>query len=210
MTHNMVQTYNVRSAWGLALAGDTLNEVNWSRAAEKNCDWVLKQQNENGWFANNAFSENEAPLLHTIGYVLEGLAGMGELLKVDRYLVASKDGIDPLVKIFKNLGSLKGRYDKQWKSPVSSRCLTGEAQIAIVLHRLSKHFTESGYADIAHLILNNLAKVQDVKSKFPEIHGGLGGSEPIWGDYIPWCFPNWAVKFFMDALFLDIYGEDVC
>lgn len=209
MTQSKVQTYNVRSAWGLAMAGYVLNEVKWISAAEKNCDWALKQQKDNGWFENNAFSENEAPLLHTIGYVLEGLAGMGELLKNDKYLVAAKNGVDPLVKIMKSSALLKGRYDSQWKSPVSSRCLTGEAQIAIVLHRLSKHFHESGYADVAHLILNNLAKVQDVKSAFPEIHGGLTGSEPIWGDYIPWCFPNWAVKFFMDALFLDLLGVDV-
>ena len=70
VTTSTVQSYNARAAWGLALAGRELDEERFVRAAIKNCDWLLEQQHENGWFDRNAFSDGEPPLLHTIGYVL--------------------------------------------------------------------------------------------------------------------------------------------
>ena len=30
--------------------------------------------------------------------------------------------------------------------------------------------------------------------------GGIKGSHPIWGGYDPFRYPNWAAKFFVDAL----------
>src|SRR5262245_16558203 len=127
LTTSSVQTYNVRTAWGLALAGVECNHPLWTAAAERNCDWVLSQQHGNGWFQRNTFSDTEQPLLHTIGYVLEGLMGCGELLKRDDYIQATIAGIRPLMELFRQKGSLRGRYDANWKATVSWRCLTGEA-----------------------------------------------------------------------------------
>jgi len=75
LTTSKVQTYNVRAAWGLALAGHVFDEKKWIDAATKNCDWALGRQKPNGWFENNSFYENEIPLLHTIAYTVEGLLG---------------------------------------------------------------------------------------------------------------------------------------
>ena len=36
----------------------------------------------------------------------------------------------------------------------------------------------------------------------PEADGALPGSDPLWGEYFPWSFPNWGVKFFADSLLL--------
>ena len=78
MTTTEVQTYNVRSAWGLGLAGVVLDEISWLKAARKNAEWVLTQQNDKGWFSNCTFNLWElSPLLHTIAYTLEGLVGLG-------------------------------------------------------------------------------------------------------------------------------------
>jgi hypothetical protein len=33
--------------------------------------------------------------------------------------------------------------------------------------------------------------------------GGIKGSHPINGGYHPWQYPNWAAKFFADALMLE-------
>jgi methionyl-tRNA formyltransferase len=30
--------------------------------------------------------------------------------------------------------------------------------------------------------------------------GGIAGSQPVWGDYIPHAFPDWAAKYYVDAL----------
>jgi hypothetical protein len=34
------------------------------------------------------------------------------------------------------------------------------------------------------------------------VRGALPGSYPIWGKYEPFAFPNWATKFFADALMM--------
>jgi hypothetical protein len=36
------------------------------------------------------------------------------------------------------------------------------------------------------------------------VRGGIAGSLPIWGDYSRFEYPNWAAKFFADALLMDL------
>jgi len=209
ITTSTVQSYNARAAWGLAVAGREVEEEGFVRAAIKNGDWVLRQQHENGWFNRNSFADGEPPLLHTIGYVLEGLLGLGELLNKEKYVAATIAGITPLMNLYERTGVLRGRYDSNWRSTVSWRCLTGEAQIALVLCRLYNLTGEAIYAETAKSLLNGLAEIQDSGSPHAESYGGLAGSHPLWGGYSPFNYLNWAAKFFMDALLLHLFKVDV-
>jgi hypothetical protein len=209
LTTSSVQSYNVRAAWGLAIAGEEFNERRWSDAARKNADWTVAQQNHNGWFASNAFSDGEMPLLHTIAYVLEGLLGIGELQQNDKYVKAVIRGIEPLIRIYEQVTSLRGRYDERWKHTVSWRCLTGEAQIALTLFRLRRITGEKRYAEVGNAILADVTRYQDVDSPYPESYGSLTGSQPLWGSYGPFNYLNWAAKFLLDALLLGLHGVDV-
>jgi hypothetical protein len=191
------------------MAGLELGEKRWVNAALKNCDWALTQQMENGWFAANAFSDTEEPLLHTIGYALEGLLGVGELLGCERYVNAVIAGTAPLIDIYRRTGVLKGRYDQQWKQAAAWRCLTGEAQLALVMLRIAHIAGESPYGETARLLLEGVANLQDIEGQHPESYGGVSGSEPIWGGYAPFNYLNWAAKFFMDALLLYVHQVDV-
>ena len=38
----------------------------------------------------------------------------------------------------------------------------------------------------------------------PAVRGAIAGSAPIWGRYSMFEFPNWAAKFFADALMVDL------
>ena len=209
LTTSSVQSYNVRAAWGLAIAGEEFNERRWSDAARRNADWTLAQQNENGWFASNGFSDGEDPLLHTIAYVLEGLLGIAELQHNDKYVEGVIKGIAPLIEIYRREKLLKGRYDERWKPTVSWRCLTGEAQLALVLLRLGKVTGDKDYGEVGDTILTDVAKHQDVDSPYPESHGSLAGSQPLWGSYGPFNYLNWAAKFLLDVLLLRLHGVDV-
>lgn len=208
-TTSKVQTYNVRAAWGLALAGRAFDESGWVKAAEKNFEWALTQQNRDGWFENNCFYENEIPLLHTIAYTLEGLLGAGETLGVERYMRAARCGVEPLVRICREGGRLKGRYARGWRGAASWRCLTGEAQLAVVLYRLSKYFDREEYLRVAHSLVNGLASIQDLDSSRPESKGAIAGSEPVWGGYCPLAYISWGAKFYLDALLMELFGVDV-
>ena len=45
-----------------------------------------------------------------------------------------------------------------------------------------------------------MKRAQDLRHRDPGIRGGIPGSSPIGGDYIQYALPNWAAKFFIDAL----------
>ncbi len=209
LTTSSVQAYNTRSAWGLAMAGDAVGERRFVDAAQKNCDWALTQQTANGWFASNAFSDTEDPLLHTIGYVLEGVLGVGELCRRDDYVQAVIKGTNPLVDVYLRDRVLKGRYDRNWQGSVSWRCITGEAQMAIVMHRLTRLTGEEKYTQVARALVEGVAAVQDLDSTHAESYGAVPGSEPLWGAYGPFNYLNWAAKFFMDAVLQQLDGVDV-
>jgi hypothetical protein len=209
LTTSSIQSYNVRAAWGLAIAGEEFDERRWRDAARRNADWTVAQQNENGWFASNGFSDGEVPLLHTIAYVLEGLLGIGELQHNDGYVEAVIKGIQPLIEIYRRDNRLKGRYDESWNHTVSWRCLTGEAQLALILLRLASVTGDQRYAEVGDAILTDVAKQQDVDSPYPESYGSVAGSQPLWGSYSPFNYLNWAAKFLLDALLLRLYSVDV-
>ena len=41
-----------------------------------------------------------------------------------------------------------------------------------------------------------------IKTGLATVKGGITGSMPVYGDYCPHQIPNWAVKFYIDALLL--------
>ena len=134
---------------------------------------------------------------------------MGELLGREKCVNAVMAGINPLVEIYRRTGSLRGRYDQTWRSTVSWRCLTGEAQVALTMLRLAKITGDEQYSSTAQALLEGVARLQDTDPKHPESFGSVSGSYPIWGGYGPFNYLNWAAKFFMDALLIQVHGVDV-
>ncbi len=49
-------------------------------------------------------------------------------------------------------------------------------------------------------LLDQVKATQSVGSRHAGIRGGVPGSNPIWGWYLRLTYPNWAAKFFADAL----------
>ena len=48
-----------------------------------------------------------------------------------------------------------------------------------------------------------MESIQDIKTGNIGMRGGIKGAYPIYGWYAPFCYPNWAAKFFIDALMLE-------
>ena len=63
------------------------------------------------------------------------------------------------------------------------------------------------FSDAAKKSNEHMKTVQNLTSLNPGIRGGIPGGFPIYGWYAPFCFPNWASKFFVDALSLELYPE---
>ena len=204
---NQVHTYNTRTAWALLCIHKISGNEKYKKTAEKNIDWALTQQLENGWLQNNGFYPNQEPLVHTIAYSIRGILEAAIYLKKRRYLDAAIKAAVPLALAQRPDGSLAGSFGKEWKSSVKWSCLTGNSQMSIIWQKLYLATKDNKFLDAAKKSNDYMKTVQILDSKNPAIKGAIPGAFPIYGWYAPFSFPNWAAKFFVDALMLEMHPQ---
>jgi hypothetical protein len=200
---NKIHTYNTRVAWALLRVHQITKKWVYKKAAIRNIDWALKQQQENGWFGKNTFHEGQEPLLHTIAYSIRGILEAGIYLKNKRYINAAKRAADALLKKQRKDGSLAGTFDKNWKNSVTWSCLTGNSQTSIIWSILYNLTQDKKYLSAAKRINQYVKSTQYIRSPNTRINGGIKGAFPIYGWYAPFSYPNWAAKFFIDSLMIE-------
>lgn len=197
-------TYNTRTAWALCLLSSHVGNKRFKKAGIRNIEFALGQQLENGWFKYNCLGNPSHPLLHTIAYCIRGILEVGSLLKNYDYIDIAKKAANALIEKQRNDGSLAGCFDKRWKPTVSWSCLTGDAQISVIWGRLFQITEDPKYLDCLKKVNRYLMRVQLLYTNNPNSYGGISGSDPIQGDYGKFEILNWAVKFFIDALMLEV------
>jgi rhamnogalacturonyl hydrolase YesR len=197
-----VKTIDTRVAWALLRADALGSHQQYVKAAQDNLEWALSQQKTNGWFRNCSFERSSLPVTHTIAYTAEGLLESGLLLGEHRYVEVAKRTADALLNAQRNDGSLSSAFDSDWKEASRSSCLTGNCQIARIWLRLYQLTGEDRYLRAAQSAITYVASTQDLETKDQNIRGGIKGSHPIYGAYERYKLPNWAAKFFVDALML--------
>ena len=197
-------SYNTRTAWALLLLSTVDRGARFKEAAIRNIEFGLDQQLKNGWFKSNCLSDPSQPLLHTIAYCIRGILESGILLDNQNYVQSAQKAADALIAQQRSDGSLPGRFNERWEPTVSWSCLTGDAQISIIWSRLYQVTGESKYPDCVARVNGYLKNVQLLRTDNPDIHGGISGSDPVHGEYGRFEILNWAVKFFIDALLLEL------
>jgi hypothetical protein len=50
--------------------------------------------------------------------------------------------------------------------------------------------------------LRYVMSAQDITTRNLDLRGAIKGSQPVWGAYSRLTFPNWATKFFIEAMLL--------
>jgi len=193
-----VHAYTSRVGWALALAADVTGDDAVERAARANMAWARSVQRDNGSFRHSGFTPDEDPVLHTIAYTIRGLVEGGAVLGDDAAVESGRHAADRLRECQRVEGGLAGAYGDEWNGAPFT-CLTGSAQTAVVWYRLAELTGENGYADAARTTLGALKRTQRLDGP-PPVSGGLPGSRPVWGRYMRLRYPNWAPKFFADAL----------
>ncbi len=201
--NNISHTYNVRVAWALLELHQTTKQSEFQESAIKNLTWALKQKNENDWFHKNSFVENSPPLLHTIAYTIRGYLESGLILNDNTYLDTALKSSLRLVRYYEKNGFLPARFDSNWQSTDYYSCLTGDAQLSIIWLKLYEIYKNEKLIKYANKLNNYLKSTQMVDFRFKDVDGAIKGSDPIWGMYNAFGFPNWATKFFCDALILE-------
>jgi hypothetical protein len=162
----------------------------------------LTHQRKNGWFDRCCLTDDTAPLAHTLGYALRGVLEAFRFTGDPRYLRASRLTADGLLGAVRGDGSLPGRLRPDWSSAAEWACLTGIAQISICWSLLYRETGEERYRNAA-LAANRYLRRTIGFDLPPEMAGAVKGSFPADGNYCKYEYPNWAAKFFVDALMLE-------
>ncbi|MGD8495337.1 MAG: terpene cyclase/mutase family protein [Gemmatimonadales bacterium] len=210
-------TYVAHASCWLAEAGRQLDRPEFLAAAGRHLDWVLGHQDPaTGWFDLCGFSEADhrarQSVTHTIAYTVWGVLFAAEVLHRDDGIAAARRAAEAIGRRLASDGRLAGVLDHEWRPRADWTCVTGNCQMALIWQRLARRAGATGeageagggatadYQSWARRALELAAGSQSLTSAEDGIRGGLPGSDPVWGDYIYAAFPNWAAKFFLDAL----------
>ena len=204
-THNGVtHTYNTRAAWALLRISLIADEPQLKKAAVQNLNWALTQQTESGWFANNAFTSGRLPFTHTIAYAIRGFLESGLLLGKERLVGAAEKAARALAVSQRENGWLAGSFSDGWIPKAQYCCLTGLAQMTIIWKRLMENRGTNEFSSSVQWALGYLKRNHTINGRHDQVDGGVAGSVPIWGGYSRFEYPNWAAKFFADALMTEM------
>ncbi|MDP9286437.1 MAG: hypothetical protein M3P41_15990 [Actinomycetota bacterium] len=200
----MKRVYDTFVTEPLVSLSQTANEPKYAAAAAANCEFALRHQRPNGWFdlCDNGQRFREAPSTHTICYTIDGLVETGRLLEEESFVSAGLTTANKLMYLVDASGRLSGAFNSSWRPKGQFVCLTGSAQLGVILARLYVRTHQQQYLEVCRRLLDFLAYAQRVSAVGKDRTGALPGSYPVWGRYVPLKYPSWATKFFLDFLFL--------
>ena len=81
--------------------------------------------------------------------------------------------------------------------------------MSMIWSRLHQLDGSPDLADAARRANSYLKRNQVISGLLDQVDGAIPGSAPIWGRYMRFTFPNWAAKFFADALLMAITNTPV-
>ena len=194
--------YNTRTAWALLRLNQLAPAADGVRVARANLDWALSEQYASGFFRECAFERGVDPFTHTIAYATRGLLESGLLQGDMRYLTAAKRCADAAMEQLRADGFLAGQISIDGAPSARYCCLTGNCQFSIVWAKLFDMTGDERYQHAVIKATNYVMACQDIQIKNPNVRGAIAGSFPLWGGYAPFSYPNWATKFFIDAMVL--------
>jgi len=199
-----LNTYNTRVAFALAKAGRDLGQQRYLDAAVRNVEWALTQMHPNGWLENNDLEDNDRPLTHTIAYATRGILEVGLIAGNQAFVDAAARIAIAVARSQRRDGALPGRLDSSWRASAHWTCVTGNAQMAIIWQRLASTTRDPSWRRAAESANRFNLSIQDLTTVDGGVRGALPGSHPRSGDYMKNRYPNWAAKFCMDALILQL------
>lgn len=200
-------TYYTRVSWPMLEAWSLTDEPLIRDAAVRVLERLKGRVNEDGSFRDWGFASGQGAFTHTIAYTLRGFLESGRALgRDDEFLDAIAPTVERLYRISEiRHGRLPGFYDVGWRGSRSFVCLTGNAQIALVLLRFEAARPDLRLVNAATKLIDFVCERQVTAAlRGKRFKGAIAGSSPIWGPYLRLRYPNWAAKFFADSLMLSI------
>lgn len=171
-------------------------------AATRVLDTIASWRLESGAFRNWAFTPRTAAYTHTIAYTIRGFLEAGRLLGEQgaRFSRLAHETAEILMRKAELRGGLAGAYDERLQGQHWYTCLTGNCQMALIWMRLFETTRDARFLNAALKVIEFVLARQRRRSLDPNLRGAIPGSAPFWGRYLAFRYPNWAAKFFVDAL----------
>jgi hypothetical protein len=200
----MKRVYDSYVSAPLARLSAATGDDSYAGAATRNCEFVLRHQRPNGWFelCDNSPEYNDAPLTHTLCYTIDGLLETGEALGDERFIRGAVLAADAMQALVERSPALPARLGEEWDARARYVCLTGAAQLGIVLMRLHARDGDERRLGAARALAGYLTAVQRMSDAGAARRGALPGSFPVWGFYAPLKLPSWATKYLIDLLLM--------
>jgi folate-dependent phosphoribosylglycinamide formyltransferase PurN len=202
---DLATAYSAHLTCWLAEAGAFLGDERMLQAASRHLAWVLQHYDaEHAWFDLCGFEqaqhEARCAVTHTIAYTLWGVLRTSEVVGSAEGKAAAEKAAYAALRRLELSRRLPGVLDYRWRAVSSYACLTGNAQMALIwLHMYEEH-GDPRLLNAALKAIDIVKAAQVTRSKDSNLKGAIAGSQPVWGAYIPHAFPNWAAKYFIDAL----------
>lgn len=195
-------SYYTRVAWPMLLASEFETGSSIQDSAVKTLELIQDKKLANHMIRDMAFEKSKPAFLHTIAYTIRGFIEAGIMLDRQDFWTTGYKLAHRLFRKYELKKCLAGAYYDDGKEVKWYRCLTGEAQMCIIWLLIAAHLGDERFINVASKVIDGLCSAQPKTSLFKK-RGGLAGSKPFYGRYINFRQPNWATKFFMDAIFLE-------
>jgi len=200
--NNFNPTYYTRVAWPMLIIAKSADHDFIKDKALSVLDALLKRQHESGTFDGWEFAEGKPAFTHTIAYTIRGFIESSLLIdNWGRYGEPLEKTMDKLYRLTElNNGRLSGAYYKDWKPVNYYTCLTGNAQTALCFLRWHQYKPDLRLVNASSKLIEFVGEAQSKGKLIKSTKGAIAGSKPIWGRYIMFRYPNWAAKFYADAV----------
>ena len=198
---NVQYSSNTRTALALLQLSKITSDKKYQDASNMNIKYSLNLQNRYGIFEKNGFDNLNSYYTHTIAYSIRGLLECAIIQENKNWIAHAKQGFDALLSSIENDGFLSAKI-KDEATPMSDYvCLVGNCQLSIVGFKLFNIFHKERFLNYSNLLLDFVRRTQIISGD-NNINGGILGSWPINGHYNSFRIPNWAGKFYIDALMM--------
>ena len=200
-------SYYARVAWPMLEVERRRPDPVVRDAAVRVLDTIADRQRDDGSVADWGFRPDRPAFTHTIAYTIRGLLESGRLLGADgeRFVDVADRAATAVRRRADLRGAVAGTYGDGWRGDYRYRCVTGSCQLAIAWIRLAEARGDERYVSTAIKAVERSMADQRTRTLDPVVRGAIPGSAPRVGRYLFLRYPNWATKFFVDAVLADVH-----
>jgi uncharacterized protein YyaL (SSP411 family) len=196
-------SYYSRVAWPILKVYTRTHDDKFKEAALNNLLSIKARQLPNGFIDGAGFKPGSYVFLHTLAYTIRGFIESSFILKDEELWSTGYSFAEKVMRKFEVQKKLHGAYYSNFKGVSWYQCLTGNVQMAIIWLKIFQKTGDARFLNAASKAIDSVTKHQIAKTLNRNLKGAVAGSVPIYGRYMAFRYPNWAVKFLTDAIILE-------